>query len=70
MGAAAISAAHGNHGVAGALLGKPIARKIVLSKGMQNSLIRGQLPRIAGQAPAPLGIPLMSVLALPRLQSQ
>lgn len=70
LGAAALSAAHGNYGVAGALLGKPIARKAVLSKGMQEALLRGKLPRIANQAPAPLGIPLMTALSLPRLQSQ
>lgn len=69
MGAAALSAAHGNYGVAGALLGKPLARGAVLSNRVQGRLTNQlplNLPRLGNNqvstlnlTGAGLGVPLM-----------
>lgn len=64
MGAAALSLGHGNPTLAGALLGKPIARKALLSKTMQD--------KIVGRAsqPVPIQLPQSSPLQLGAPRSQ
>lgn len=72
LGAAALSAAHGHFGVGAAILGKPMARKLLLSDTFQNGMARGntplQVPRISTNAPIPLGLMNLPPLLLQKQQ--
>ena len=73
LGAAALSAAHGNYGVGAALLGKPVARAAVLSKTMQRRMtnqIPLVLPRLGSNGIQPLNLAGAGIGQLPQLQNQ